>query len=104
MLQATLKTVSADDCQQISSDERSCSHLVVVTNKNVLKKCLTMLQHGFLLAIMGDKEVWPLEGSLITVAEYCCTGKKLILLRKVRHCGRQDVLLLCFFTSVYWTS
>jgi hypothetical protein len=104
MLQATLKIFPADDCQQISAEERSCCHLVVVTNMNILKKCLTLLQRDFLLAIMGDKEVWPLESSLVTVAEYCCTGKKMLLLRKVRCCRRQDVLLLCFFSSLYQTS
>lgn len=89
MLQAVLKTVPADDCQQINAEERSCCCLVVATNRNTLKRCLTLLQRGFLLVSTGDKEVWPLESNLVTVADYCLAGRKLVLLRKVRHCGRQ---------------
>jgi hypothetical protein len=85
-LQVDLKTVPADDdLQHINTEERSCCCLVVVTNKNVLKEALTFLQCGFLLFSMGDKEVWPHDGSLVTVAEYCSTGRKFMLLRKVRE-------------------
>jgi hypothetical protein len=88
MLQVDLKTVSADDLQCINNEERSRNCLVVVTNKNVLKEALPLLQRGFLLFSMGDKEVWPLhDDSLVTVAKYCYTGRKFILLRKVREYG-----------------
>jgi hypothetical protein len=91
-LQVDLKTAPADDLKQhINTEERSCCCLVVVTNKNVLKEALTLLQRGFLLCSMGDKEVWPHDGSLVTVAEYCYTGRKFILLRKVKE---YDVLRL----------
>jgi hypothetical protein len=85
-LQVDLKTVSADDLQNINTEERSCDCLVVVTNKNVLKEAWTFLQHGFLLFSMGDKEVWSHDDSVVTVAEYCYTGRKFVLLRKVREC------------------
>jgi hypothetical protein len=85
MLQVDLKTVSADDLQYINNEERSCNCLIVVTNKNILKEALTLLQRGFLLFSMGDKEVWPHDDSLVTVAEYCYTGRKFVLLRKVRE-------------------
>jgi hypothetical protein len=90
-LQVDLKTVPADDLQYINTEERSCYCLVVVTNNNVLKEALTLLQRGFLLFSKGDEEVWPHDGSLVTVAEYCYTGRKYMLLRKVRE---YDVLSL----------
>ncbi|XP_033608867.1 fatty acid synthase [Cryptotermes secundus] len=80
--QVDLKTTPADDLQHINTEERSCCCLLVVTNKNVLKDALTLLQRGFLLCSMEDKEMWPHDGSLVAVAEYCYTGRKFILLRK----------------------
>lgn len=84
--QADLKTVPVDNLQCISAEERSSCCLVVMTNKNTLKEGLALLQCGFLLFSMGQKEVWPTDNSIVTVAEYCCMGKKFILLRKVRQC------------------
>lgn len=82
--QADLKIVSADDLQCISAEERSSCCLVVVANKNTLREGLALLENGFLLFSMGEKEVWCSDSSLVTVAEYCCVGRKFTLLRKVR--------------------
>jgi len=98
--QTDLKTAPADNLQCLSAEERSSCCLVVVTNKNTLREGLELLQHGFLLFSMGQKEVWLTDSSLVTVAEYCCMGRKFILLRKVRQCnymlyGARHVVLFC---------